>query len=626
LADICLIQMPYSAIYMPSLALGILKSCLTRDGFSCRVFYGDMMFADILGYENYQKFLDKRIIYQFGEASFAPAAWGREEGNTDSDRQEVNREYLEKVIEPLEGDTAEYEEVLKAVWKVIPDYLQKLAADIMKEKPLIVGCSSNFQQNNASFAILKEIKRIAPHMITIMGGSNCALDAGQAIASEVEWVDYTFSGEGESSIPEFCRLAGRYGKNIPTNLLPAGVMSAQTADRKPVFPRTKDLNSIPLPDFDEYFEETEKMSWMNRDMISLTAESSRGCWWREKQGCTFCGLCMKNGEYHRKKPEYLLRELLLQSERYGTKRFFLTDSILGSEMEAEFPELIDALPENPGFHLFAEVKSNMEPEELLRLKRAGFDIVQPGIEAVQDDLLRLMNKGNRAIRHLEFLKSAKRCKMKLSWNLLFGFPGEEEEWVEETLNLIPLLTHLPPPNGAMHILYQKYSHYYENCKDYGLRLERLPSYDYIYGFQEMLAAGTAYNFYPANEENLPGYYDLRKKGRVYEELVRAVVHWKERYYNQGDCLQMVCYENRLEIMDLRESARHSLYEFTGEEKELCLFCDSPKKKRDILAYMGKLGQEAEETNELISKMLFNRLFVEIGEEILALAVCIERGK
>lgn len=626
MADVCLIQMPYSTLYTPSLALGILKSCLIQNGFSCRVFYGDIKFADAIGYETYEKFLNKRIIYQFAEMSFTENVWHSEEINalTELRKENCQQTYLEEIVYPLEGkaNAEEYAGIMAAAQKVIPEYLKNLAADIIKEKPLVVGCSSNFQQNNASFAILREIKKAAPHIITIMGGSNCALEAGQVIASEVEWIDYAFSGEGEYSIPEFCRLVRKYGKDIPVTELPEGVMSKQTAERKAVFPKTMNLDDIPLPDFSEYFEEVNKASWMNKEWISLVAESSRGCWWKEKQGCTFCGLCMENGQYRKKSTERLLNELLLQSRRYGIKRFFLTDSILSNEMLSEFPKMVDALPENPGFLLFAEIKSNMSPEELKNLKRAGFYAAQPGIEAIQDDLLRLMNKGNRAIRHIEFLKSAQQCKMKLSWNLLFGFPGEDEKWLEETLNLIPSLTHLPPPNGAMHIIYQKYSHYYENSASYGLNLIRLPAYDHIYGFNEALAAGTAYNFYPENQEGLNAYFALKNKGGIYKLLTEAVSDWRVRYYTEGDCLQMICTAGQLEIMDLRACAKHSYYEFSGEEKELYLFCDSPKKERDIIAHMETTGQDKKRTKQMLKMMLDNLLIAAFGDEYLSLAVSI----
>lgn len=621
MVDVCLVQMPYSTLYTPSLALGILKSCLVREGFSCRVFYGDIAFADAVGLETYRKFLDKRIIHQFAEMSFAGSVWYDEEESAPVEQyvENIYREYLEKVVYPLEGVKEEYFELLKKVGKIVPGYLKKLSEDILNEKPLIVGCSSNFQQNNASFAILKEIKKAAPHIITIMGGSNCGLEAGQAIASEVEWVDYTFSGEGELPVPEFCRLVRKYGKDIPISELPEGVMSAQTAERELVFHKTMNLDDIPLPDFGEYFAEVDKTSWMNKNEISLTAESSRGCWWREKQGCTFCGLCMKDGQYRRKSPKHFLQELLAQSDRYGIRRFFLTDSILSNEMVLEFPKLVDALSENPGFLLFAEVKSNMGPEELRNLKRAGFHTVQPGIEAIQDDLLKRMNKGNRAIRHLEFLKSAQQCKMKLSWNLLFGFPEEERKWVEETLDLIPMLTHLPPPNGAMHILFQKYSHYYENSEAYGLCLSRLPAYDHICGFHDALAEGIAYNFYPEEKEILKAYFSLKNKGGIYSMLADAVSDWREHYY-AGDCLQMICYAERMEIMDLRAGAKHSYYEFTGAEKELYLFCDSPKRESDILAYMEKIGQTGNRVKKMLEAMKENLLLAAIGDEYLALAV------
>ncbi|MDE5866115.1 MAG: hypothetical protein K2H31_05895, partial [Lachnospiraceae bacterium] len=136
MADVCLIQMPYSTLYTPSLALGILKSCLIQNGFSCRVFYGDIAFADAIGYETYEKLLNKRIIYQFAEMSFAKTVWHSEETNllTGLCEENCQQTYLEKIVYPLEGksNAEEYAGIMAEAQKVIPDYLKNLAADILK--------------------------------------------------------------------------------------------------------------------------------------------------------------------------------------------------------------------------------------------------------------------------------------------------------------------------------------------------------------------------------------------------------------------------------------------------------------------------------------------------------------
>ena len=55
-------------------------------------------------------------------------------------------------------------------------------------------------------------------------------------------------------------------------------------------------------------------------------------------------------------------------------------------------------------NLRGEVKTNLKERDIVRLAKAGFRIVQPGIESLNDHLLQLMNKGNNAASHVAFLK------------------------------------------------------------------------------------------------------------------------------------------------------------------------------------------------------------------------------
>jgi hypothetical protein len=53
-----------------------------------------------------------------------------------------------------------------------------------------------------------------------------------------------------------------------------------------------------------------------------------------------------------------------------------------------------------------------------------------------------MRKGVTAIQNIQLLKLGRENKTVVAWNILYGFPGEKEEHYEETLQTIPLITHL----------------------------------------------------------------------------------------------------------------------------------------------------------------------------------------
>ena len=53
------------------------------------------------------------------------------------------------------------------------------------------------------------------------------------------------------------------------------------------------------------------------------------------------------------------------------------------------------------------MSQHVTEKDVRSLAEAGFIHLQPGIESLQDDVLRIMNKGCRAIRQIETLKSCR---------------------------------------------------------------------------------------------------------------------------------------------------------------------------------------------------------------------------
>jgi magnesium-protoporphyrin IX monomethyl ester (oxidative) cyclase len=113
------------------------------------------------------------------------------------------------------------------------------------------------------------------------------------------------------------------------------------------------------------------------------------------------------------------------SRKYGNNLIQLTDNILSFDaMEHLLPMLAES---GEALNLVGEVKTNLKERDIERLVKAGFRIVQPGIESLNDHLLQLMNKGNNSASHVAFLKYCRKHNLRLSWNLLIALPGETEE-------------------------------------------------------------------------------------------------------------------------------------------------------------------------------------------------------
>jgi ribosomal peptide maturation radical SAM protein 1 len=112
--------------------------------------------------------------------------------------------------------------------------------------------------------------------------------------------------------------------------------------------------------------------------------------------------------------------------------------------------------------MFFEIKANLTPAQLATLRQAGITRIQPGIESLSSNVLRLMRKGSTMLMNIRLLKWARYYGMDTGWNILMGFPGETDEDYEHQAALIPSLTHLQPPGGCGPLWLERFSPYFSD--------------------------------------------------------------------------------------------------------------------------------------------------------------------
>jgi len=458
-ADVLLIVPPFAALKYPSLGLHLLQACGRQAGIRVSVFYANLALAAAIGEANYARICDAPMGSFVGERFFCRCAYGSPalgrnarkmheatwviEGNRDVEFEPEST--AERPIPPRE---------LARLEKTTGRFVNRVAGAIAEHSYRIVGCTTNFEQTSASVALLNRIKRLCPSTVTILGGANCEGEMAEGIASLGAQIDYIFSGEGESSFPKFVRtiLAG--------SRPPAKIIRGELC---------RDLDGLPTPEYTEFYEQRKHLlpeSSLAAGKTEVLFETSRGCWWGQKHHCTFCGLNGEGMAFRRKSPERVIEELRSLARTYPTRKISMTDNILP---QAYFKTLLPRLAaELPGLEIFYEVKANLSLSNLLALKAAGVSWVQPGIEALSSGLLKLMKKGVLARQNLMLLRDARASGVKLSWNLLWGFPGDDLEEYRAIMKIIPLLHHLQPPEGFVHLCIDRFSPYFTRPAEFGI--------------------------------------------------------------------------------------------------------------------------------------------------------------
>ena len=448
-ASAVLVVPPFAGLDRPALGPHLLQAAARIAGFDVTVFYANLRFARLLGESLYHRICYGSPARLAGERVFAHLAYGVPRlGRRDLGDGAYFRRSADERQPPVSLEELEHASALATAW------LPEVVAEILALGSDIVGCSTTFEQTAASVALLRRLKRSRPETLAVLGGANCEGEMGDGLMRLVPEIDYAFSGECEEVFPDF--LGELAAQRRPSHRIVRGTPC-------------RDMNALPLPDYSDYYRQLDlvrEFQLVQANESWLPYESSRGCWWGEKTHCTFCGSNGATMRFRKKAPELVVTQLAALLARHPSTRVCMADNIMPHDY---FRTLLPALArsDRPA-HIFYEVKANLNLRQVKYLRDAGIAIIQPGIEALSTPLLRLMRKGVSAPQNIRLLRFCRSCSVAVNWNLLYGFPQDRMAWYEETLGLLPLLRHLHPPGGLIHVTLDRFSPYYDDPKAFGI--------------------------------------------------------------------------------------------------------------------------------------------------------------
>ena len=616
--DVVLVNMPFAEVQRPSIALGLLHASLKETEIRSEVVYANLSFAETVGLASYQALQATATDHLLGEWCFS--------ANLFLENQDRDEEYLNLVLEArtqgLPPLLKQRKEVMRWIRGQTSAFIDRIAETIVGSGPCIVGCSSVFQQHCASLALLKRIHELNPEIVLIMGGANCESEMGVETLAAFPWLDCVVSGEADAMFPDFCRILLEQGRECNAAALPYGAIS-QTQVRavwngnQPPRPVVRDLDTLPTPDYDHYFEALRNSTLSTFVRPGLLAESSRGCWWGEKSHCTFCGLNGTGMAYRSKSAPRVLDELKELSQRYGIRSIQFVDNILDmSFFKTVLPQLAQA---ESKYALFYETKANLKHEQVKMLAAAGVGWIQPGIESLDDNVLRLIGKGNSTLMNLQLLKWAMEYGIHVSWNMLSGVPGASDSWYAEMAEWLPAIFHLQPPSGVIRIRYDRFSPYHSRPQDFGLSLQPSRTYQYVYPFSRESLMRLAYSF---EDNNRPGHAHRGfQEGPGQQQLQDAVQEWNFLWNGSKPVLRGSDNGEKLHFLDTRPCTVQKQWTAGELESEIYRLCDSAQTANALSEQLAACGKDAspEEIKAGIETLCAVKVALHLNGKVLALA-------
>jgi ribosomal peptide maturation radical SAM protein 1 len=502
MTKIILINMPFSSVLRPAIGLTQIKFRLEQtfgDRVSVDVLYLNIDFSRYVGINFYNEVAESMEHHPtgLGDWLFRQLAFPELPDNTD--------EYFQRCYPHPTERNVRLRKLVESHRSKLAHIFETLISGYRLDQADIIGLSSTFAQTAASFAMVRMLKERRPDLITVMGGANCESNMGREIAKNFRWVDFVFSGPALVSFPRFVQhyLAGEPEK---MHSIPGVFSQANQRATLPVVGQTAcatvgeelDINTRIDLDYREYLSKFAKSYPSGQFKVSLPFETSRGCWWGAKAHCTFCGLNGETMSYRSMTSDGAISLLQSLFQYAGTcSRFDSVDNIMPRHY---IEEVFGRISVPSSVQIFYEVKADLNDRELGILSKAGVRLIQPGIESLSTSTLRLMKKGTTATGNVEFLRNCLMNEVVPFWNLLVGFPGEEETVYQKYCADIPLLTHLSPPSGAFPVRFDRFSPYFDKAAEYKLDLHPMAYYFLTYPFNEEALYKMAYYFKDHNSE------------------------------------------------------------------------------------------------------------------------------
>lgn len=597
---ILLVSPPVSSAHYPNLALSLLKPAVERLGVPCDVKYFSLDFLERIGPDAHDMLSEPRIYMSLaGEWIFS--------GLTDQSFTD-DITYVSDVLQKSYGRFASAQRLiaLLSAREQAGEFIDECIENTDWNMYSAVGFTTSFHQTMAALALAQRVKQRHPEIFIVFGGANCQGEMGVELHRKYRFIDAVSLGESDVSFPELVEriLAGKELTGIPGIVIRNGdetVVPAQTTS--PVYA----LDSLPYPDFSDFYTQHARSPAATAHYPPVPIfETSRGCWWGAKHHCTFCGLNGATMAYRSKSQQRAYEELTWLAARYGSD-LINADNILDMRY---FENLLPRLAEHgPRITMYYEAKANLKPEQLTILSKAGIKRLQPGLESLDSELLRKMDKGCTKLQNVQLLKLAAENGIYVEWLALYGFPGETPEQYDAMSRVIPLLHHLQWPADFIRARADRFSPFFYRPADFGVTLEPAPPYRFLFPLEDESVRRLAYHF--------DMYSDQLAEVERYTATCRAAYDaWREHQHESAlyceDSLDAVL------VTDERWGRPRKEWILTGAGAEIYRRCWRIRSSHELAKDLERFGTSA--IDRALDGLLAGGLLMAEDNRYIALAL------
>lgn len=561
-------NLPYNPI-VPNASLGYIKGFLINKDIKVRNIYWNLLYYNIISkYQLFEKFQRVSDIVPITTTTTFLCKYLYEKNNWGNHSTTLSS-IFEKIINKNE---------LKKLINEIEDFTDRYIEENKLDEVDIAGFTLKSYQWLMNYYIILNLKERNPDIKIIIGGLNSQSKAIEYMRHFPE-VDFSIWGEGEIPIYEFIKNINHpsFYKKIP-NLIFRN--KSKIEGTFSIYQNgNPDRSMFPFADHNDYFDLIKKLK-IDKIIPRIPIWGIRTCQWNK---CKFCIVDNEN-IYVERTPENIVKEIEFQTNKHDANCIYFVDNDFGRRDRESFDQLLKLLYEssnkqNKPYDIIAEISPlRLDRESISLMKKISIQPVQIGFEAVNDEILKKINKNHRFIDNLQALKLADEEDFMISGiNVIMGIPSETKKDVINSISNLKFLRFLLKkyPLTLIKLILYKGSPFYDD----------LPSYEKEKWDQSILW----------DEINKLNFLDSDSKFEFFG-FNKVLIHdylWKyfdlmlNYYMSSNFSYKWIIKPDGSSIVDTDECKYH----LDPIETEILMYCDTIKIYTDLKKFFINLKEE-----------------------------------
>ncbi len=613
-----LISMPWAAWNIPSIQIGALKSFLDRHlppenqvfdhhlhlSITARTFSYEEYLRDVLRFKHEGNFFCL-VMMRFSQhlpRAVAPS----------DIKRDIERHALKHRIEFRMLSDEKLQALMDATDKDLEERIVGPSKDAQK---IVIGLTTNFYQTYANLYVYYYLRERLPgkELVFVIGGASVSYPHVLSTLNHLKIDAYAVIGEGEQKL---LKLVNRVANNEALEDKGDGIFHVSSA------PETLDWNEswfksqissmdqLPEPNFEQYFKCLDEElvglpDWARLRMMSeVPIEGSRGCAF----ACEFCNLNRFWAGYRKLPGEVIAERTLSVIEKYRVKKVRFVDNLCDSWAPAYAQYLISA---NKSIPSMMEMRPKHSVDFWKNLKRSGLQECQIGVEGLDEDVLKRVNKGTNVFDIIYNQRSLTESLISHgSRQLITYYPRSTVDEVKNTRRVLEALLHMPKFDMGGFVLGIDSPIYRTIPKED--RRELIVSKNFATSMPDELKEFNVFfplvsppSLFPTPEAQ----HDWSQLTRWYNSISPS--HWIERYLLAEET------DHGCIIRDHRDAENLVEYKLSGLEQKVHQLCREPQTLATIFSNAGSATTEA---MEALKSLEDRRLVFGVNGRYISIAI------